>query len=377
MRVLQMFLPLRTRPRVRTLVVRTNEVARLSDGEVLPALNSWSARERAASAVVVALIARADAERLYVPAGYPSMHAYCVQALRLSESEAYKRIEVARKAREFPAIFAALEDGRLHMTAVLMLAPYLTGVRAGEMLAAAEHKTKTEIQELIAERFPRTEYLPLVQTLAAPPPPPVGQLAPERVQESSTDPKPETHHISPTVGAIPASQLAPERVPTIPTKTEPIAKERYLWQLSVGRSAQQKLERARELLSHSVPSGDMAEVLERGLEALIAQLEKRKYAATEKPRTPKKPAINSRTIPAHVRRAVRERDRDRCTFVSDNGHRCTSRKFLEFDHAEPATRGGEATMENLRLRCRAHNQYEAERVFGAGFMERKRGELAS
>ena len=28
----------------------------------------------------------------------------------------------------------------------------------------------------------------------------------------------------------------------------------------------------------------------------------------------------------------------------------------------------------MRLRCRAHNQYEAERTFGAGFMERKRDE---
>ncbi|MEO5988737.1 MAG: hypothetical protein ABIU54_01360, partial [Candidatus Eisenbacteria bacterium] len=46
----------------------------------------------------------------------------------------------------------------------------------------------------------------------------------------------------------------------------------------------------------------------------------------------------------------------------------------EFDHIEPVAREGETTVENLRLRCRAHNQYEAERVFGAGFMERKREE---
>ena len=37
-------------------------------------------------------------------------------------------------------------------------------------------------------------------------------------------------------------------------------------------------------------------------------------------------------------------------------------------------RDGGASTENLRLRCRAHNQYAAECVFGAEFMNRKRQE---
>ena len=41
-------------------------------------------------------------------------------------------------------------------------------------------------------------------------------------------------------------------------------------------------------------------------------------------------------------------------------------------HIEPVARGGAATVDNLRLRCRAHNAYEAERVFGTEFMRRKR-----
>jgi hypothetical protein len=69
---------------------------------------------------------------------------------------------------------------------------------------------------------------------------------------------------------------------------------------------------------------------------------------------------------------VWERDGGRCTFVSDAGHRCEARARLEFDHAEPVARGGRATVRNLRLRCRAHNQYAAERTFGADFMSHKR-----
>jgi len=36
--------------------------------------------------------------------------------------------------------------------------------------------------------------------------------------------------------------------------------------------------------------------------------------------------------------------------------------------------GGETTVENIELRCRAHNAYEAELTFGAEFMNGKREE---
>ena len=79
-----------------------------------------------------------------------------------------------------------------------------------------------------------------------------------------------------------------------------------------------------------------------------------------------------RYVPAHVKRAVWERDRGQCTFVGAAGQRCPARKFLEFGHIDPVARGGQATVERVRLRCRGHNQYEAERTFGSGFMSEKR-----
>jgi hypothetical protein len=58
--------------------------------------------------------------------------------------------------------------------------------------------------------------------------------------------------------------------------------------------------------------------------------------------------------------------------VGDAGNRCPARAGLEYDHVDPVARGGVATVDGIRLRCRAHNQYEAECVFGAGFMQAKR-----
>jgi hypothetical protein len=85
--------------------------------------------------------------------------------------------------------------------------------------------------------------------------------------------------------------------------------------------------------------------------------------------------LNPRHIPAAVKRAVRERDQDQCTFRSDSGRRCPARTRLEFDHIEPVACGGQATVEGMRLRCRAHNQYGAGCTFGAGFMDRKRQQV--
>lgn len=87
----------------------------------------------------------------------------------------------------------------------------------------------------------------------------------------------------------------------------------------------------------------------------------------------KSPTVHG-VITAQVRRAVVERDGGRCTFIGSKGHRCGSDRFLEFDHIVPVARGGRSTVDNIRLRCRAHNQYEADQAFGSEFMKNKREE---
>ena len=153
----------------------------------------------------------------------------------------------------------------------------------------------------------------------------------------------------------------------------PLAENRFGLQITISRNAYELLQQARSLLSHQIPRGEMALVLERALELAVAELEKRKYAATDRPGHSRGGSKSSRHIPATVRRAVRKRDGDRCAFVSESGKRCESRTRLECHHEDPFARGGAATVENTRLLCAAHNEYKAEHDFGPEFMERKRG----
>jgi 5-methylcytosine-specific restriction endonuclease McrA len=135
----------------------------------------------------------------------------------------------------------------------------------------------------------------------------------------------------------------------------------------------EKLEHLRALLGHAVPSGDMDAVLGRAFDLAIAAIERQKFGVGSRTRAGShRSSSDPRQIPAAVRSEVFRRDEGRCTFVSESGQRCESRTRLELDHVTPIARGGESTAANLRLRCRVHNQHEAECTFGAGFMERKR-----
>ena len=126
----------------------------VSDRDLLRHLACLVAKDRNTTAELLAHIAEVDARRLYLPAGFPSMFLYGVHQLHLSEESAFKWIRAARTARQFPAIFEAVAEGRLHLSAVLMLAPHLTPENADELLAAATHKTRAEIEQFARAAVP-------------------------------------------------------------------------------------------------------------------------------------------------------------------------------------------------------------------------------
>ena len=142
-------------------------------------------------------------------------------------------------------------------------------------------------------------------------------------------------------------------------------------QVTISQRAHDLLRRAQELLAHARPGCDVADVLEVALEQLVRKLETRKFGGKDRPRA-RRASGDSRHVPAEVRRQVAVRDGRQCTFVGEAGVRCEERSLLEFDHVTPIARGGRSTVENVRLRCRAHNQLAAELFFGEGFMRMKR-----
>jgi 5-methylcytosine-specific restriction endonuclease McrA len=337
--------------------------ATLSDKDLLDRAHRLADHEREATASLIACLAEVDARRLYLGEACSSLFAWCTDVLHLSGDAAYGRIEAARVVRRFPVVLDALAEGSVTMTAVALLRPYLTDANHRDLLARAHHKSKRQVEQLVAALAPKpdvpatTRRLPRSEALAAN----SACTTPKVLYEDpllSGEPKTDRVGLSvaPTTLPSPVVMAATHR-PVV----APLAPERFRIQFTVSDATHARLQRAQDLLRHAIPNGDPAAIFDRALIALIAQLEKQKWAASARPRARAR-APKGRTIPAAVRRAVSRRDEGRCAFVGPRG-RCAATAFLEFHHVIPYARGGEATEENIQLRCRAHNQYEAERAF--------------
>jgi len=157
---------------------------------------------------------------------------------------------------------------------------------------------------------------------------------------------------------------------------EPRAPGRHRVQFTASAALCDKLERLRGLMRSSVPDGNLEAIIEAAVTEKLERLESRRFARTSVPRkdlanTDTSPA--SRHIPAAVRRAVYQRDGGRCRFVDEHGRRCPERHRLEFHHLVPFGLDGDHSPDGLRLMCRLHNQYVAERDYGEKLMAWQRG----
>ena len=351
----------------------------LPDHVLIRQAHAHVATERTATAELIADLAEIESRGLCRATAFPSLFAWCTGELRLSEDAAYKRIQAARAARKFPEVLDALADGRLHLTAAVMLAPKLTNANAADLIDAATHKTKAEIEKLLAERFPSPDLPTLVRPIVSPTA--TAPLAPAQANDDGPNVAPGTNHdagarlVPEPVGSV-ASQAvaAPIEAPTPQrTKPHPLSPQRYGLQFTIGQQAYDDLCVVQALLGHNVAPGDVAAVFAQAMQLLRRDLERRRCAATQQPSsTPPRRSSDPRHVPNAVRREVWKRDDHRCTFVDADGCRCNERANLELDHVTPVARGGTATVSGLRLRCRTHNQLEADRVFGRRFMDGKR-----
>ena len=147
-----------------------------------------------------------------------------------------------------------------------------------------------------------------------------------------------------------------------PPVVAPLAPDRYKVEFTVSRETHDKLRQTQDLLRHSIPDGDPAAIFDKALTLLLTKLRKKKLGLTDRPRSPANQNTSSRYIPPVVRREVWKRDGGQCAFVGTT-RRCTETGFLEFHHVLPFTDGGPTTADNLELRCRAHNAYEAIEYF--------------
>jgi 5-methylcytosine-specific restriction endonuclease McrA len=431
-----------------------DHLRQLDDESLLSSLKRHVGSSNRLNALVLAHLAEVDARGAYRKWACETLAAYCVYELRLSEDEAQRRCRAARVMRQFPVLFEMVADASIHLTGILMLAPYLTADNHQGVLVRARYRRKREIERLVAELAPACDVPALVQPLGVvtgsrtvpskgwaaltestlgwvrqlePGDGPVrapsttdsehGKLmsaleaaqdggARSHAEEASVEQASDGHTETPVevAGLGAPNGAAPARSESDAPSGGPLQPQlRFKVQFTADQAYVDLLERAKALLWHQLPSGDLVELQRLALEALVEKLQQRKCgtlaranakqsaptnadaantAAPARNQTPPPPSPSataparnepsrpsSRHIPRAVRRQVWERDAGRCTFVDERGVRCRAVSAIEFHHEHPHARGGPATLSNLSLRCRAHNQLAAEQDFGRAFMQ--------
>jgi len=273
----------------------------LSDSQLLEEVHSLVARHRDITAALIAALAVVESRQLYRREGYSSLYLYCTEHLHLSEHEAYSRIHSARIALRFPAVLDLLASGDLTMTTVNLLGGYMTDENHVALLNAARHKSKREVEAQ------------------------VGALRPQSDTRSTLT---------------------------------PLGDGRYKLQMTLSAEDYETLRRLQDVMRHTIPDGNPAEIVGRALSLLKTHVERQRLAVVRRPKRPARQGSRTRYVPAAVKREVYARDGSQCAFIGTLG-RCQERGFLELHHVIPFSEGGETTTANLQLRCRAHNNYES------------------
>jgi hypothetical protein len=324
-------------------------------------------REHLALADFLVALADFDQRRCWAALGYSGLFDYLHRHLGLSRATAFYRKTAADLLRRFPEIVEPLKDERLCITSVVELAKVITPENRGAVLPRFFHRSKREAMAVAAEICPK-ETVPL-RAVVTEVKPPSGTLAPA----PTAQPPPVADSRSAAVQPVelPAQPVVPPPSARPRPESIPLTADMRRLHVTVSKGFLAKVESARSALSHSRPGASLEDVLEVGLDLILAR-ETKKRALVAKPRPappiPTAPA-NPRHIPAHVRRAVWDRDGGRCSWPLDSGGVCGSTLRLQLDHVVPVALGGVSAVDNLRVTCAFHNDLAARQAFGDAHMD--------
>jgi 5-methylcytosine-specific restriction endonuclease McrA len=409
------------------IAIKKNPLSKLSDSQIIKRLDALVQKERETTLEILRHLIEMDLRSLYLGRGYGSLFEYCTRHLGYSESAAGRRIKTARCIRDFPEIYEMLSKNELNISTVSKLAVTLTEENRHELLEEVRCRSARQVDAILARYRPMIKLRDRVRTVYV-----KKSVDAAAIEKASKTEKVEkilfrgTHSVTENQskascksGKILTADVGGRTFTTCANQKQrtSILEKKYKLEFAVGPDFMKKLEEAKVILSRKYPQGVpfeqlfelmLNEFLEKHCpKRKIQRREKRKakqrakknlqqdkpskgkktkntktmaISKTENPRiitaTRTKyddPRNNTRSrhIPIAIKDEVFARGEGRCTFVGPDGVRCDSPWNLEIDHIKPYAKEGDHSIHNLRLLCGRHNQYEAERVYGKNFMERR------
>jgi len=302
-------------------------------------LKGLVSRERETLTRILHYLREIESRQIYLARGYDSIFAWMLGELGYSEAAAYRRISAMRLIKEIPEVEEGIKSGEMSLSVVSQVQSYFR----------RENKKRKESRQ---SPLPKEEKRDLLDQLKG---------------SSARECEKKLIQINPEVN------LPKERA-------RPITCDTTLLQLTVEKGLMEKIELLKQLLSHQIPEGKYSQVIEKIADIALEKLDparrearRVKRAASTAPARRAGKAFptsetksNTRYIPTKLRDQIWQRDQGQCQYRDPKtGKICGSRYALEADHIFPFALGGENIATNLRLACRAHNQFRAKKLFGA------------
>ena len=247
---------------------------------------------------------------------YSSLHCYAVEALRLSEDQAYQYTRVALKAMQVPELQKAIQKGELKISNARRILKVMTPETKTEWIEKATNLTQRELEKEVVKVNP---------------------------QEAVRD------------------------------RIKPIAQDLSELRMSIPKDVEEMITRIKDLESQRTRKpAELIDVLRQSFLAYLKQNDPFLKARRNIDKPTKQVSVSRQTgrtvIPANVRHEVRIRDQDQCVYKDNQGRRCPNRRWLEVHHVIPVSQGGRNTVENLVTLCHPHHKFQHQ----WGVMERIR-----
>ncbi|MCM2281330.1 MAG: HNH endonuclease [Bdellovibrionaceae bacterium] len=289
-------------------------------------------RLKSCEADLIRCLQEVDAKLVYRFLGHGSLFQYAIQALRLTESQAWNFITVARKARQFPALQAAIETKELSISKARKLTPVLSEANQIEWVELAKQATCREIERTVAAHAPRAavpERMRFIDENTLELQAPIlehSALILKRAQDLLSQSRGKAMNLDETIQAI---------------------GEFFLERKDPVRRAERAAKRAQAKKDSEEKSSEAMTVVTGASDEPVTGQENPEDKAGDHGR-------RRRALPARVQHEVHLRDQGRCQFRLANGEICGERRWVDLHHRVPVAGGGGDSVENLVTICRSH-----------------------
>jgi hypothetical protein len=274
-----------------------------------------------------------QSRKLYISMGYESLYKMLIGFYKYCETSAYQRVRIINLVEELPVIAKELNAGELSITnldkAQSFVKTYekknneaLNSEEKLELIENIKNKTTQEVKEYFARLDPETT-LPIDQ---------IKYLSEKHIQINWTLEKEILEKINHLKSLISHENINPTNYELLSLALD---------------AAIEKVEKKKGVFENPKKANRSERKQTQGSSQSISKTKTRTFANKR-----------SRYISRIVKRFALARANHQCEHLHLDGTRCPSKFQLQFDHVIPFSKGGEASLENIQVLCRVHNDFK-------------------